>query len=165
MRRLAFIFAALLAATPAFAAARLSYPDAPRDPKPDTYFGTTVPDPYRWLENVDSPQTQAWVRAEGDLTRSYLDAVPQRGAIKNAFRKLLDYEKIGAPFREGQRWFFTRNSGLQNQSVLYVRDAERAPARVFPVLSPISSAPSSSMERPACAPRPRDAGGSALTDG
>ncbi len=131
MRRLAFIFvAALLAATPAFAA-RLPYPDAPRDPKPDTYFGTTVPDPYRWLENVDAPQTQAWVRAQGDLTRSYLDAVPQRAAIRDAYRKLLNYEKIGAPFREGPRWFFTRNSGLQNQSVLYVRDGERGPARVF----------------------------------
>jgi prolyl oligopeptidase len=131
VRRLAFVIvAALLGAAPALAA-RLPYPDAPRDPKPDTYFGTTVPDPYRWLENVDSPRTQAWVRAEGDLTRTYLDAVPQRGAIKDAYRKLLDYEKIGAPFREGKRWFFSRNSGLQNQSVLYVRDGERAPARVF----------------------------------
>ncbi len=132
MRRLALLLAAVLAATPLLAAsARLTYPDAPRDPKPDTYFGTTVPDPYRWLENVDSPQTQAWVQAEGDLTRSYLDAVPQRGAIRDAYRKLLDYEKVSAPFRAGRHWFFSRNSGLQNQSVLYVRDGERAPARVL----------------------------------
>jgi len=132
VRRLAFALAAVLAAAPALAAdARLTYPAAPRDAAADTYFGTRVPDPYRWLENVDSPQTTAWVAAEGALTRSYLDAIPQRGAIREAYRKLLDYEKLTAPFREGTRWFFFRNSGLQNQSVLYVRETEHAPARVF----------------------------------
>jgi prolyl oligopeptidase len=133
MRRLFFtLAAALLAAGPALAAgAKLAYPDAPRGAVTDTYFGTSVADPYRWLEDVDSPQTTAWVKAEGDLTRSYLDAIPQRGAIREAYRKLIDYEKVGPPRRHGKRWVYTRNSGLQNQSVLYVRESETGPARVL----------------------------------
>ena len=129
LRRLALVFVAVLAALPA--AAPLRYPPAPRGTVSDTYFGTTVADPYRWMEDVDAPQTVAWVRAEGDLTRAYLDAIPQRAAIKAGYRTLLDYEKVGAPFRQGRSWFFTRNSGLQNQSVLYVRDAENAAPRVL----------------------------------
>jgi len=132
MRRLALVCAAILAATPVLvAAARLAYPPAPRGTVTDTYFGTVVADPYRWLEDVDSPQTTAWVQAEGALTRSYLDAIPQRPAIKTAYHTLLDYERLSAPFRAGPRWFYFHNSGLQNQSVLYVRDGEDGPARVF----------------------------------
>jgi prolyl oligopeptidase len=132
VRRFALALAVLLTAAPALAAgARLTYPDAPRGAVTDTYFGTVVADPYRWMENVDAPQTTAWVKAEGALTRSYLDAIPQRAAIREGYRKLLNYEKLSAPFREGKRWFFFRNSGLQNQSVLYVRESEHAPARVF----------------------------------
>ncbi|MBV8644737.1 MAG: S9 family peptidase, partial [Candidatus Eremiobacteraeota bacterium] len=133
MRRLLFAFAAaFLAASPVLAAGpRLSYPDAPRGSVTDTYFGTVVHDPYRWLENVDSPETTAWIAAEQKLTASYLDAIPQRAAIRDAYRKLLNYEKVNAPFRVGKRWFYFRNSGLQNQAVLYVRDSATAPARVF----------------------------------
>ena len=112
-------------------AAKLGYPDAPRGTQTDTYFGTSVADPYRWLEDIDAPQTTAWVKAEGDLTRTYLDAIPQRSAIREEYRKLLNYEKVGAPFRQGKRWFFTRNTGLQNQNVLYVRDTQTGPARVL----------------------------------
>ncbi|HTW82804.1 MAG TPA: prolyl oligopeptidase family serine peptidase [Candidatus Sulfotelmatobacter sp.] len=132
MRRLALAIAALMAATPLLAAgARLTYPPAPRGTVTDTYFGTVVADPYRWLEDVDSPQTTAWVRAEGALTRSYLDAIPQRDAIKAKYRTLLDYDRLSAPFREGTHWFYFHNSGLQNQAVLYIRDSEAGPARVF----------------------------------
>src|SRR6202165_3310719 len=133
MRRLLFAFAAaLLAVSPALAAtAKLTYPDAPRGTVTDTYFGTTVADPYRWLENVDSAQTSAWVRAEGDLTRSYLDAIPQHTEIRDAYRRLLNYEKLGIPYHNGNWWFFKRNSGLQNQSVLYVRYGEHGTPRVL----------------------------------
>ena len=133
MRRLLLaLAAALFAASPALAAgAKLAYPDAPRGTVTDTYFGTSVADPYRWMEDVDAPQTTAWVKAEGDLTRSYLDAIPQRNAIRDAYRKLIDYEKVSAPYRQGKRWFYSRNSGLQNQSVIYVRESETAPARVL----------------------------------
>jgi prolyl oligopeptidase len=130
MRRLCLVLAVLIAAVPA-AAAPLTYPAAPRGTVTDTYFGTTVADPYRWMEDVDSPQTTAWVKAEGDLTRAYLDAIPQRPAIRDAYRKLLNFEKVSAPFREGKWWFFSRNSGLQNQSVLYVRDGEHGTPRVL----------------------------------
>jgi prolyl oligopeptidase len=133
MRRLFFItLAALLALSPAVAAvAKLAYPDAPRGTVTDTYFGTAVADPYRWMEDVDAPQTTAWVKAEGDLTRSYLDAIPQRNAIKDAYRKLYNYEKLSAPFHQGKWWFFSRNSGLQNQSVQYVRLGEHGTPRVL----------------------------------
>jgi prolyl oligopeptidase len=133
MRRLSFTIAALLlAAAPALAAgAKLAYPDAPRGAVTDTYFGTTVADPYRWMEDVDAPQTTAWVKAEGDLTRAYLDAIPQRSAIRDAYRKLIDYQKVSAPSHQGPWWFFSRNTGLQNQSVLYVRRGENGAPRVL----------------------------------
>src|SRR5947209_668725 len=133
MRRFFFMAAALLvAASPAPAAGvRLAYPPAPRGSVSDTYFGTSVADPYRWLEDVDAPQTTAWVKAEGDLTRQYLDAIPQRNAIRDDYRKLLDYEKLSAPFHDGIWWFQSRNAGLQNQSVLYVRRGEHGTPRVL----------------------------------
>lgn len=133
MRRLFFtLTAVLLAASPVLAAgARLTYPDAPRGNVVESYFGTQVADPYRWMEDVDAPQTVAWVKAEGDLTRSYLDAIPQRNAIRDDYRKLLNYEKVSAPFHDGDWWFFSRNAGLQNQSVLYVRHGANGAARVL----------------------------------
>ncbi|HTD33495.1 MAG TPA: prolyl oligopeptidase family serine peptidase, partial [Candidatus Elarobacter sp.] len=133
MRRFFFACAAVLvAASPVLAAGvRLTYPAAPRGNVVDTYFGTQVADPYRWMEDVDAPQTVAWVKAEGDLTRSYLDAIPQRTAIRDDYRKLLNYEKVSAPFHDGDWWFFSRNSGLQNQSVLYVRHGLNGAARVL----------------------------------
>jgi prolyl oligopeptidase len=133
MRRFFFAcVAVLVAASPVLAAGmRLTYPAAPRGNVVDTYFGTQVADPYRWMEDVDAPQTVAWVKSEGDLTRSYLDAIPQRTAIRDDYRKLLNYEKVSAPFHDGDWWFFSRNSGLQNQSVLYVRQGSNGAARVL----------------------------------
>jgi prolyl oligopeptidase len=132
MRRFVFLLAALLAAaSPVLAAGSLTYPAAPRGTVTDTYFGTTVADPYRWLENVDAPETTAWVKAEGDLTRSYLDAIPQRNAIRDDYRKLIDYEKLSAPFHQGNWWFSSRNSGLQNQNVMYVQRGEHGTPRVL----------------------------------
>ena len=125
-----FVSVGLLGAAPS-TDTKLAYPLAPRGTVTDNYFGTTVADPYRWLEDVDSPQTVAWVKAEGALTRAYLDAIPQRAAIRAAFSKLINYERLSVPFREGKHWFYFRNSGLQNQSILYIRDSEAGPARVF----------------------------------
>ncbi|HEX3550888.1 MAG TPA: prolyl oligopeptidase family serine peptidase, partial [Candidatus Elarobacter sp.] len=132
MRRL---FCALLAlavtAAPLAVFAKFAYPLAPRGTVTDNYFGTVVADPYRWMEDVDSPQTTAWVKSEGDLTRQYLDAIPQRKAIRDDYRTILNYEKVGAPYRQGPWWFYSRNSGLQNQSVLYVRRGESGAPRVL----------------------------------
>jgi prolyl oligopeptidase len=132
MRRLICSFAALLlVCAPLVVLAKLAYPAAPRGTVSDTYFGTSVADPYRWMEDVDAPQTTAWVKAEGDLTRSYLDAIPQRTAIRDDYRKILNFEKVSPPYREGPWWFFSHNSGLQNQSVMYVRRGEHGTARVL----------------------------------
>lgn len=132
MRSIVAALACLVLASPVLAAdMRLAYPAAPRGTVTDSYFGTVVADPYRWMENVDSPQTAAWIKAENALTHSYLDAIPQRSVIASAYRTLYNYEKIGAPFREGSHWFYERNSGLQTQSAIYIRNSETAPARLF----------------------------------
>jgi len=113
------------------AAAGLPYPPAPRQSVVDTYFGTQVMDPYRWLENIDSPQTTAWVQAESALTRNFLDAIPRRAAIKNRLTQLWNFERFGEPFREGHYYFYTHNSGLQNQAVMYVADTPKVKGRIF----------------------------------
>src|SRR6185369_2717594 len=96
-----------------------SYPPARKGDQVDDYHGVKVADPYRWLENLDSEETRAWVEAENKLTFAYLAAIPARTALKERLTKLWNYEKYGIPFKEGNRYFYSRNSGLQNQSVLY----------------------------------------------
>ncbi|HEV3165476.1 MAG TPA: prolyl oligopeptidase family serine peptidase [Isosphaeraceae bacterium] len=96
-----------------------AYPEAKRGDVTDDYHAKRVPDPYRWLEDPDSPETRAWVEAENQVTFAFLAEIPSRPRIKERLTKLWDYEKFGAPHREGDRYFYTRNSGLQNQSVLY----------------------------------------------
>ena len=88
----------------------------------DDYHGTKVADPYRWLEDPDSPESRHWIDAENKLTFQFLDAIPQRAAIKARLKELWDYERYGVPFKEQSRYFFTKNSGLQNQSVVFTTD-------------------------------------------
>ena len=107
------------------------YPEAPRSETVDDYHGTKVADPYRPLEDPDSPETRAWVEAENKITTAFLDAIPAREAIKKRLTELWNYEKFGVPFREGDRIFYTRNSGLQNQSVLYTIASPDAEPRVL----------------------------------
>jgi len=108
----------LVCASTAQAANRLTYPPAPRGAVVEDYFGTAVSDPYRWLEELDSPATRTWVKTEGNLTEAYLAANPARARIRARVGALFDFEKIGTPFHEGRRYFYTRNTGLQNQSIL-----------------------------------------------
>ena len=96
-----------------------SYPVARKGDQIDDYHGVKVADPYRWLEDLDSPETRAWVEAENKLTFGFLESISGRTAIKDRLTKLWNYEKYGIPFKEGNRYFYTRNSGLQNQAVLY----------------------------------------------
>ncbi|HEV3007157.1 MAG TPA: prolyl oligopeptidase family serine peptidase, partial [Pirellulales bacterium] len=100
-------------------AAELKYPAARRCDQVDDYHGTEVPDPYRWLEDPDSQESRAWIEAENKLTFGYLEAIPQREAIRDRLTKLWDFEKFGTPSVHGGRYFYSRNDGLQNQSVLY----------------------------------------------
>lgn len=133
MRRIFSLTACVLCSTGQPGAARtgLPYPSAPREKVVDTYFGTPVADPYRWLENIDSPQTTAWVQAESALTRNFLDAIPRRTAIKNRLTQLWNFERFGEPFREGRHYFYTHNSGLQNQAVMYVSDTPKGKGRIY----------------------------------
>jgi prolyl oligopeptidase len=97
----------------------LTYPTAARGDVVDTYHGTKVPDPYRWLEDPDSAETRAWIEAENKVTFSFLEAIPQRRAIGDRLTTLWNYEKYGVPKKEGRRYFYTKNDGLQNQDVFY----------------------------------------------
>jgi prolyl oligopeptidase len=97
---------------------RLSYPPAPRDAIVDDYHGTAVADPYRWLEDLDSPQTRAWVAAQAQLTQTYLEKIPERARVSARIAQLYDFGKVGIPFRENGRYFYTSNSGHEEQSVL-----------------------------------------------
>src|SRR5690348_4753642 len=97
----------------------LHYPPARKSDVVDDYHGTRVPDPYRWLEDPDSPESRAWIEAQNRLTEAYLAAIPARATLRDRLTKLWNYPKYGAPFRKAQRYFFFKNDGLQNQSVLY----------------------------------------------
>lgn len=118
MRRTVFL--ALIINTLTAREDTLSYPDSKPSKKVDTLHGIKVPDPYRWLEDLNSDQTSAWVKAQSSLTDSYLDAIPGRQALENHLTKLWNVERLGVPSFEGGYYFFSKNDGLQNQSVLYL---------------------------------------------
>jgi len=108
-----------------------SYPAAARGTQVDIYHGVSIADPYRWLEDTDSPETKAWVEAENRITEAFLATIPERAAIKDKLTRLWNYARYSAPFKEGGRYFFFQNTGLQNQSVLYVQDGRNAAPRVL----------------------------------
>ncbi len=97
----------------------LSYPTARKSDQIDDYHGAKVADPYRWLEDLDSEETRNWVEAENKLTFGFLNEIPARSTIKERITRLWNYERFGVPFHEGNNYFYSRNSGLQNQSVIY----------------------------------------------
>lgn len=98
---------------------KLTYPETKKVDTVDTYFGETVKDPYRWLEDDRSAETEAWVKAENKVTQGYLANIPYREQLKERLSKLWNYEKIGSPFKEGNYTYFYKNDGLQNQYVIY----------------------------------------------
>lgn len=106
------------------------YPETKSVAIKDNYFGTEVADPYRWLEDDRSEDTKAWVIAQNVVTQKYMSQIPYRDAIKSRLTHLMDYEKYSQPFKEGAYTYFYKNSGLQNQSVLY-RQKENGEAEVF----------------------------------
>lgn len=111
--------------------AKMSYPETRKENVVDVLHGVAVPDPYRWLEDDNAPETEAWVAEQNKLTFQYLDQIPERTTIRQRLTELWNYEKYGVPFKEGGRYFHTRNDGLQNQSVLYVSDSPTGQARVL----------------------------------
>ncbi len=109
----------------------LRYPEAAQVDQVDDYHGTPVADPYRWLEDPDSEQTRAWIEAENQVTFAYLNQIPARAQIKQRLTQLWDYEKYGTPFKQGNRYFYFKNDGLQNQSVLYTLKSLSDPPQVL----------------------------------
>nr|WP_233494469.1 prolyl oligopeptidase family serine peptidase [Mesonia sp. K7] len=111
----------------------VTYPETKKVDTIDTYFGTKVKDPYRWLEDDRSAETEAWVKAQNEVTFGYLDQIPYRDSIKNRLEEIWNYEKIGAPYHEGDYTYFSKNEGIQDQSVIYryKKGGNEADAEVF----------------------------------
>ncbi|MBI1752481.1 MAG: S9 family peptidase [Acidobacteria bacterium] len=109
----------------------LSYPPTRKAEVVEDFFGTKVADPYRWLEDDNSPETKAWVEAQNKVSFHYLEEIPGRAKIQARLTKLWDFEKFSAPFKRDKRYFYSYNTGLQNQSVLFVTDDPKAKGRVL----------------------------------
>ena len=98
----------------------LQYPNTQKEAGvEDTYFTTTIADPYRWLEDDNSAETAAWVEAQNKITFDYLENISQEDKIKNRLTEIWDYEKVSAPFKRGGKYYYYKNEGLQDQSVFY----------------------------------------------
>lgn len=110
---------------------KLLYPETAKSDVADVYFGEKVADPYRWLENDTSAATTAWVQAENKVTNAYLSKIPFRKALLKRLTDVANYEKIGTPFKKHGKYYFFKNDGLQNQSVMYVQDALTSEPHVF----------------------------------
>jgi len=107
------------------------YPDTAKGDVVDNYHGTEVPDPYRWLEDDMSAETAAWVKAQNELTFSYLESIPFRDALKERMTEIWNYPKMGTPFKEGDLYFYSYNTGLQNQSIIYKKKKLNEDGEVF----------------------------------
>jgi prolyl oligopeptidase len=112
-------------------AQNIEYPNTQKGDQVDEYFGVKVADPYRWLEETDTPETRAWIEAQNKVTGSYLTQIPYREKIEERLRKLWDYEKVGSPDKHGEYYYFYKNDGLQNQYVLYRKKGLEGKPEVF----------------------------------
>jgi len=110
---------------------KLTYPQAKRIDHVDLYHGKKIEDPYRWLEDPHTNETRQWIDEENKVTRSFIDSVGIRPEINKRLKELWNYEKYATPFLEGGKLFYFKNTGLQNQDVVYVKDNENAEARVL----------------------------------
>jgi prolyl oligopeptidase len=131
MRLATGIFAALLGSAAVVAQNQIQYPATRKADHVDTYHGTTVPDPYRWLEDDNAPETAAWVEAQNKVTFPYLERIPYRNHFQQRVKALNKYEKYSAPSRKGPYFFFSKNEGLQNQSVLFIQKGLDGPPEVL----------------------------------
>lgn len=113
---------------------KFTYPVTSKTDQVDDYFGTKVADPYRWLEDDTSAQTAGWVEAQNAVTYGYLEQIPYRQAIKDRLTKIWDYPKVTAPYKEGGRYYFSKNDGLQNQFVVFSKESLNGEERM--VLDP-----------------------------
>lgn len=116
---------------PLASAQSLDYPETRKVDDVDIYHGTKVADPYRWLEDDRSEETAQWVKAENQITFSYLDKIPYRPQVMKRLEQLFNYPRYSAPFRRGEYFFFFKNDGLQNQSVLYIQKGLNGTPELF----------------------------------
>jgi len=108
---------------------KLVYPETKKVDQVDNYHGALIADPYRWLEDLESDETKAWVAAQNKTTFDYVERIPQRKAIESRLTQLWNYERYSLPVKRGGRYFYTRNDGLKNQSILFVAESLNAPPR------------------------------------
>ena len=99
----------------------ITYPETRKGDVADDYFGTKVPDPYRWLEDDNAPEVAEWVEQQNEVTFGYLENISYRDKIRQRLTDLYDYPKYSSPFRAGDYYFFYKNEGLQNQSIIYIQ--------------------------------------------
>jgi prolyl oligopeptidase len=110
---------------------KINYPETKKVEVTDDYFGTTVADPYRWLENDTASDTETWVKAQNEVTDSLLSKIPYRQKIEDRLTDLFNYPRLSSPFRAGEYYFFYKNDGLQNQSVIYYQKGKDGDPMVF----------------------------------
>jgi len=125
------LFACNQSKKPAEKITLMKYPETKKDSTKDNYFGTTIADPYRWLENDTSTETKAWVIAENKVTQNYLGQIPYRADIKKRLTEIWNYPKESAPFKVGEYYFFTKNDGLQNQSIWFIKKGLQGKEEIF----------------------------------
>ncbi|HEX5830258.1 MAG TPA: prolyl oligopeptidase family serine peptidase [Gemmatimonadaceae bacterium] len=152
LRSLPLLTPAVLLAAALPLSAQMQYPESQKGDVVDVYHGVPVADPYRWLEDQNSPATAAWVQAQNALTFRYLAGLPQREALRRRLTTLWDYPKTGLPVREGGRLFYRANSGLERQSPLYLRAALDAPPRLL--IDPNALSPDGAVSLAQTSPSP-----------
>ena len=148
----AAIAPALAAQNSAPSATSLTYPVTRTVDTVDHFGGVTVADPYRWLEDLNAPETAQWVAAENAVTNAYLATLPMREPLKARITELWNYPKVSAPRWQGGRWYYSRNTGLQRQSVMYSRATLDGPEQV--VLDPNKLSPDGSIALSGFVPSP-----------
>src|SRR5689334_19566630 len=144
----------LLASAPtlAYSQGKITYPPTRKGTQVDNYFGRKVADPYRWMEDLNSPDVAQWVKAEDAVTQRYLATLPMREHFRSRITELWNYPKVSVPFREAGKLFYTKNSGLQRQAVWYSRAALDKPEQL--VIDPNVLSPDGSVALSLFSPSP-----------
>ena len=128
MKRLLLI---LLLSLPLWTIAQLQYPETKKEDVKDDYHGTPIADPYRWLEDDNSEETKAWVAEQNKVTNTYLAGIPYRDKVKKRLEELWNYPRYSSPTKKGEYYYFYKNDGLQNQSILYRQKGLSGKPQVF----------------------------------
>ena len=131
MKAISLLIIIGIAATSCIRPRKPVYPATKKVDSIDIYFDTKIPDPYRWLENDTSDVTAAWIEAQNKVTAKYLEAIPFHRKLLKRITTLSDYERIGLPVKKGNKYYFTKNNGLQNQNVMYIQDSLNNNPRIF----------------------------------